>query len=108
MDEPYELVSNGEPTGLVELAIDWTLTETPYLGRSGTLPSPELLFQVYREEFDAAYEQGTLLVLTLHPQVIGHRAPLGRLNQLVTYMISKPGVWFATGEQIARYLKTAR
>src|SRR5580704_12477116 len=33
MDEPYEVVSNGEPTGIVELAIDWTLTETPYLGR---------------------------------------------------------------------------
>jgi len=108
MDEPYELVSNGEPTGLVELAIDWTLTETPYLGRSGTLPSPELLFQIYREEFDAAYEQGTMLVLTLHPQVIGHRAPLGRLRQLVTYMKSKPGVWFATGEQIARYVNPAR
>ncbi len=49
MDEPYELVSNGEPTGIVELAIDWTLTETPYLGRGGTMPSPELLFQLYKE-----------------------------------------------------------
>jgi hypothetical protein len=28
MDEPYEIVSNGQPTGLVELSIDWTLTET--------------------------------------------------------------------------------
>ena len=23
MDEPYEIVSNGQPTGMVELAIDW-------------------------------------------------------------------------------------
>ncbi|MGD0299323.1 MAG: polysaccharide deacetylase family protein [Bryobacteraceae bacterium] len=43
MDEPYELVSNGQPTGLIELAIDWTLTETPYLGRGGRMASPELL-----------------------------------------------------------------
>lgn len=108
MDEPYELVSNGEPTGIVELAIDWTLTETPYLGRGGTMPSPELLFQLYKEEFDGAYEQGTMFVLTLHPHVSGHRAPLHRLDQLITYMKSKPGVWFATTEQIARYVKQTR
>jgi peptidoglycan/xylan/chitin deacetylase (PgdA/CDA1 family) len=46
MDEPYELMSNGQSTGIVELAIDWTLTEAPYLGRGGTMPSPELLYQL--------------------------------------------------------------
>jgi peptidoglycan/xylan/chitin deacetylase (PgdA/CDA1 family) len=107
MDEPYEIVSNGEDTGMVELGIDWTLTETPYLGRGGTMPSPELLFHLYQEEFDAAYEQGTMLVLTLHPHVTGHRAPMKHLEQFVAYMKSKPGVWFATGEQIARYVKSA-
>jgi peptidoglycan/xylan/chitin deacetylase (PgdA/CDA1 family) len=105
MDEPYELVSNGEPTGMVELAIDWTLTETPYLGRGGTMPLPEHLFQLYREEFDGAYQEGTLFVLTLHPQVIGHRSPMHHLDQLIAYMKSKPGVWFATAEEIARYVK---
>lgn len=104
MDEPYEIMSNGQLTGLVELSIDWTLTETPYLGRGGTLPSPEQLFQLYREEFDGAYENGTLFVLTLHPHVTGHRAPMRHLDRLVAYMKSKPGVWFATGEQIARYV----
>jgi peptidoglycan/xylan/chitin deacetylase (PgdA/CDA1 family) len=107
MDEPYEVMSNGEATGLVELAIDWTLTETPYLGRGGTLPSPDKLFQLYKEEFDGAYEDGTLFVLTLHPHVTGHHAPMRYLDELIQYMKSKPGVWFATGEQIARYVKTA-
>jgi peptidoglycan/xylan/chitin deacetylase (PgdA/CDA1 family) len=105
MDEPYELMSNGQLTGLVELSIDWTLTETPYLGRGGTMPSSEQLFQLYREEFDGAYELGTMFVLTLHPHVTGHRAPMRHLDQLVAYMKSKPGVWFATCEQIARYVK---
>src|SRR5438876_3583 len=107
MDEPYEVMSNGEPTGLVELAIDWTLTETPYLGRGGTLPSPDKLFQLYREEFDGAYEDGTVFVLTLHPHVTGHHAPTRYLDGLIRYMKSKPGVWFATGEPIARYLESA-
>ncbi|HLJ89819.1 MAG TPA: polysaccharide deacetylase [Candidatus Angelobacter sp.] len=108
MDEPYELMSNGESTGMAELAIDWTLTETPYLGRGGTMPSPEHLFQLYKEEFDGAYQEGTLFVLTLHPQFIGHRAPMYHLEQFIAYMKSKPGVWFATGEQIAQYVKTTQ
>lgn len=105
MDEPYEIVSNGEPTGLVEVGIDWTLTETPYLGRGGTLPSPEELFKLFRDEFDGAYAEGTMFVLTLHPHVAGHRAPMKQLAALVRYMKSKPGVWFATTEQVARYVK---
>jgi peptidoglycan/xylan/chitin deacetylase (PgdA/CDA1 family) len=107
MDEPYELISNGENTGMVELSIDWTLTETPYLGRGGTMPFPEHLFQLYSEEFDGAYQEGTTFVLTLHPQVVGHRAPIHYLDRLITYMKSKPGVWFATAEEIARYVKNS-
>ena len=101
-------MSNGKATGITELAIDWTLTETPYLGRDGHMPSPELLYQLYREEFDGAYEEGTMFVLTLHPYLSGHRAPMQHLNQFVAYMKSKPDVWFATAEQIARYVKDPR
>ncbi len=108
MDEPYEIVSNGQPTGMVELAIDWTLTETPYLGRGGTMPSPELLYGLYKDEFDGAYEERTMFVLTLHPHVTGHRAPIRHLDQFIAYMKSKPGVWFATCEQVARYVKSAQ
>jgi len=105
MDEPYEIVSNGQPTGMVELSIDWTLTETPYLGRGGTMPSPELLYGLYKDEFDGAYAEHTMFVLTLHPHVSGHRAPIRHLDQFIGYMKSKSGVWFATCEQIARYVK---
>jgi peptidoglycan-N-acetylglucosamine deacetylase len=108
LDEPYEIVSRGKNTGIVELAIDWTLTETPYLGQNGHMPSPELLYQLYKDEFDGAYEEGTLFVLTLHPYLSGHRAPMRHLDRFVAYMKSKPGVWFATGAQVASYLKDAR
>ena len=107
LDEPYEIVARGKNTGIVELAIDWTLTETPYLGQNGRMPSPALLFELYKEEFDGAYKEGTLFVLTLHPYMSGHRAPMQHLDALVAYMKSKPGVWFATGEQITKYLKAA-
>jgi len=107
LDEPYEIRSRGEETGLVELAIDWTLTETPYLGQNGHMPSPELLYQLYKGEFDGAYKEGTTFILTLHPYLSGHRAPMEKLNSFVGYMKSKPGVWFATCAQVAQYVKGA-
>jgi peptidoglycan-N-acetylglucosamine deacetylase len=107
MDEPYVIMSRGKDTGIVELAIDWTLTETPYLGQNGHMPSPELLYKLYKDEFDGAYKEGTMFILTLHPYLSGHRAPMQHLDQFVAYMKSKPGVWFATCEQAALYLKDA-
>jgi peptidoglycan/xylan/chitin deacetylase (PgdA/CDA1 family) len=106
MDEPYEIVSRGQATGIVELAIDWTLTETPYLGQNGHMPSPELLYKLYRDEFDGAYQERTMFVLTLHPYLSGHRAPMKHLEEFVAYMKSKPGVWFATCQQIAQYVRS--
>ncbi len=103
-DEPYELVSGGEPTGLVELPVDWGLDDAPFFGRTGALPAPEIVFRAYQDEFDRAYNEGTMFLLTMHPQVIGRRAAFVHLEKFVAYMKSKPGVWFATTEQIARYL----
>jgi len=105
MDQPYELVANGQPSGLIELPVEWILDDAPYFGRTGALPSPELIFRVYRDEFDVAYQEGTTLMLTMHPHVSGHRSRATHLDQLITYMKTKPGVWFATAEQVAAYVK---
>jgi peptidoglycan-N-acetylglucosamine deacetylase len=102
---PYEIFAKGQDTGVVELPIDWTLTETVYLGAQGHMPSPDLLFQLYKQEFDGAYKEGTTFILTMHPYLGGHRAPMQHLDDLLTYMQSKPGVWFTTGEQLADYAK---
>jgi peptidoglycan-N-acetylglucosamine deacetylase len=107
MDEPYELVENGQPTGLIELPIEWILDDFPYYSgnASGSLPSPEAVFQIYKDEFDLAYQERTMLLLTTHPHVSGHRSRVMQLEKLITYMKSKPGVWFATVEQIANAVK---
>jgi peptidoglycan/xylan/chitin deacetylase (PgdA/CDA1 family) len=105
-DDAYEILMEGKPTGMVELPIEWILDDFPYFGGpSGTLPSPELVMQIYQAEFDAAYDEGGLLVLTMHPHVIGHRSRAAALDKLIAHMKSKPGVWFATHEQVARYVR---
>jgi peptidoglycan/xylan/chitin deacetylase (PgdA/CDA1 family) len=109
MDEPYELVLDGQPSGLVELPISRILDDQPALSapRFGpsTLPSPELVFETFRDDFDAAYREGTMFLLTLHPHLVGMRSRIGYFDDLIAYITSKPNVWFATGSQIARYLK---
>lgn len=109
MDQPYELVANGKPTGLIELPIEWILDDFPYYSgnASGSLPAPESVYRIYEDEFDSAYEERTMMVLTTHPHVSGHRSRVAQLEKLIVYMKSKPGVWFATLEQIAGFVKTA-
>jgi len=109
MDEPYELLLAGQASGLIELPISRILDDQPALSapRFGpsTLPSPELVFETFRDDFDAAYREGTMFLLTLHPHIVGMRSRIGYLDDLIAYIRSKPNVWFATGTQIARYLK---
>ncbi len=105
---PYQILAAGRNTGVVELPIDWTLTDSPYLGPQGHMPSSDLLFATYRQEFDGAYKEGTTFILTLHPYASGHRAPMQHLDELITYMQSKPGVWFTTADELIEYVKQSR
>ena len=109
-DVPYELLSSGEPTGVVELPVEWILDDYPYFGMNrfaDTRPytPPSGVYEIWTAEFDVAYEEGGLFLLTMHPQIIGHRSRIAMLERLIQYMQGKPGVWFATHEQVARHAK---
>jgi peptidoglycan/xylan/chitin deacetylase (PgdA/CDA1 family) len=108
-DDAYEINMDGQPSGVIELPIERIVDDAPYYGAaSGSLPSPELVEKIWEAEFDTAYDEGGLYVLTMHPHISGHRSRVAWLDRLITHMKSKPGVWFATEEQIAHYLKEQR
>jgi peptidoglycan/xylan/chitin deacetylase (PgdA/CDA1 family) len=108
-DDAYEILLQGRRSGIVELPNNVYRSDYRFLTSArtgpGLLPSPELIFETFRDDFDVAYQEGTLFVLTLHPHVVGMRSRIIYLEQLVHYMTRKPGVWFATAEQVARYVK---
>lgn len=109
-DRPYEVMIEGGATGVVELPVEWIMDDFPYFGmdRQTTLrpyTTPDEVFTIWKAEFDKAYEEGTMFILTMHPHVIGHRSRVAMLERLVRYMRSRPGVWFATHEEIARFVK---
>ena len=105
-DRPYELLQHGEPTGIVELPVEWILDDAPLMNPRGTsYTPPRELLQVYIDEFDKAYEEGTMFLLTTHPHIIGHRSRMVILEELIEHIKARGDVWFATHEQVARYVK---
>ena len=106
-DDAYELLLDGKPTGIVELPIERILDDSPYFGSNadGSNPSVGDVYEVFQSEFDVAYEEGGLYLLTMHPHMMGHRSRAAMFERLIQYMKKKPGVWFATHEQIAAHVK---
>ena len=105
-DRPYELVQNGEPTGMVELPVEWILDDAPLFNpRGNSYMNPRDVMQVWIDEFDKAWEEGTMFLLTMHPHVIGHRSRIVALEGLIEHMKTKEGVWFGTHEEAARWVR---
>jgi peptidoglycan/xylan/chitin deacetylase (PgdA/CDA1 family) len=105
-DRPYEINVNGKPTGLVELPVEWMLDDASIVDFSSDHHSPPReALRVFVDEFDRAYEEGTMFLLTMHPRVIGHRSRILILEQLIYHIESKGDVWFATHQQAAEYVK---
>lgn len=69
--------------------------------------SPDDLYAVLKAEFDKAYEEHGLFQVTMHPRISGHRSRAAMLDRLIMYIEAHKGVWFATHEQVARYVQSA-
>lgn len=109
-DDPYELTDNGEASGIVELPPEWIRDDAVYFNMvrfSGLRPytPPSAVEEIFRAEFDGAWEERGLFVLTMHPHVTGHRSRMPVLGRLIAHMKAKGGCWFATHEQVARWCK---
>ncbi|MGK3205065.1 polysaccharide deacetylase family protein [Amycolatopsis sp. MEPSY49] len=108
-DDCYEIVANGEPTGIVELPVEWIRDDMPYFmmerfGAQRPYTPPRGVLSIWRDEFDLARAEGGVFQLTLHPHVIGHRSRVTILTELLEHIASHEGVWFATHAQIADHV----
>ena len=107
-DEPYELLEDGEPTGVVELPVEWIKDDAPYLAMdrmTGLRPytPPQDVLEIFKWEFDGAHREAGLFLLTMHPHIIGHRSRIRILEELIDYIRGFDDVWFATHAELARY-----
>lgn len=106
----YELLMDGEPSGVVELPVEWIRDDAAYLvmDRWGGLRpqiAPADILGIFMREFDAAYAEGGIFQLTMHPDIIGHRSRIWLLEELIRHIRSHPGIWFATHADVVRHAK---
>ena len=106
----YELLLDGQPSGVVELPVEWIRDDAVYFNMNrftGLRPytPPADVFDIFRREFDAAYQEGGLFQLTMHPHISGYRSRIWILDELIRHIRSHPGVWFATHADVVRHAK---
>jgi peptidoglycan/xylan/chitin deacetylase (PgdA/CDA1 family) len=109
-DEPYEILADGEATGLVEIPVEWIRDDAVYfpMDRYTALrpyTPPRGVLTIWRDEFDRAYAEAGTFQLTMHPHIIGHRSRMAILEELVDYIAGHHGVWWATHADIATYVR---
>ncbi|MFV1876148.1 polysaccharide deacetylase family protein [Nioella sp.] len=108
-DSCYELLSDGTPTGLVEIPVDWVRDDAVYLLFNRNPPTrpwtpPEAVLDIFKREFDAAFDEGGMCQLTFHPFVIGYRSRIWILDQLIAHARSRGAVWFPTHAELAAWV----
>lgn len=112
-EDCYELFLDGEASGVIEVPVEWLRDDAVYLSfarNPATRPytAPAQVLEIFRREFDMAYEEGGLFQLVMHPFVIGYRSRIWILEALLEHIRSRPGVWFATHADVARQVKAER
>jgi peptidoglycan/xylan/chitin deacetylase (PgdA/CDA1 family) len=99
-DHPY-IFAPSNSTRLVELPGVYALDDAPVYSARHTHAR---LMKIWREEFDALYDAGCLVPLTLHlrgDMGSTRAARIAALDGLFSHIASRPGVRFMTGAELA-------
>ncbi|MBR1125932.1 polysaccharide deacetylase [Bradyrhizobium lablabi] len=109
-EDCYELMLEGEPSGVIELPVEWVRDDAVYfmMNRFQSLrpyTPPTDVFDIFRRELDAAWEDGGIYQLTMHPHISGYRSRIWILEELIRHAKAKGDVWFATHAQVAEWAR---
>ena len=90
---------------MIELPVEWVRDDAVYfmMHRFQSLrpyTPPAGVLDIFRRELDAAYDEGGIFQLTMHPHVIGYRSRIWILEEIIRHARAKAGVWFATHAQV--------
>lgn len=109
-DVPY-LLSNGRDR-IVELPCAMAMDDWPHYmhsfdfpGTTNQISSPARAFEVFRAEFDAAWEYGGMWIAVWHPFISGRLARARAMADLIQEMHERGGVWFAPLEAIHDHVR---
>jgi peptidoglycan/xylan/chitin deacetylase (PgdA/CDA1 family) len=110
-EEPYEILADGTPTGIVEIPCEWIRDDAPYFSMNrfgGIRPhtAPRDVEQIWKDEFDMAYAGGRSL--RTDPAPAHQRAPVTHLavERVIQHALGNPDVWVGTHAELAAFLHT--
>jgi peptidoglycan/xylan/chitin deacetylase (PgdA/CDA1 family) len=82
----------------VELPFRWVLDDAPFFQYSIVLPgrtlqAPSAVLEAWKSEFDMLYAEGRMMMVGMHPQIIGQPSRLKVLEGLIEHALAHAGVW---------------
>ncbi|SSW66113.1 polysaccharide deacetylase family protein [Achromobacter agilis] len=97
-DSPYLLEIGGRSTDIVELPFRWVLDDAPFFQYSIVLPgrtmqSPSAVLEAWKREFDLLYAEDRMMMLGMHPEIIGQPSRLYVLDEMIRYAKAHERVW---------------
>jgi peptidoglycan/xylan/chitin deacetylase (PgdA/CDA1 family) len=101
-DQPLPLrVRSGR---LISLPYAIEMNDAPFLGSAF---EAEQFAEAVKRQFDTLWvegeAQGRVMCISLHPALIGQPQRIRYLDELLAYVLSRPGVWQATADEIAEH-----
>jgi len=104
-DSPYLLEIGGRTTDIVELPFRWVLDDAPFFQYSIVLPgrtlqAPSAVLEAWKLEFDVLYAEKRMMMVGMHPQLIGQPSRLKVLEGLIEHALTHGDVWIGRCDEI--------
>lgn len=110
-DIPYIIKSRIDGRSLIEMPAHWGLDDWPQWVQSFDLNymmpvrAPRQGFEIYKQEFEAAYAYGGLWIPVVHPFATGRLARWHVFAEFLEKLVAQGDVWFAPLEEIAAHVR---
>ncbi len=110
-EDCYELLLDGEPTGIVELPVEWIRDDAVYF-KHAPLPvaAPATRRRATCSTSSGASStrptrKAASVQLTMHPHIIGYRSRIFIVEEIIRHAKAKGDVWFATHREVVAWAK---
>jgi peptidoglycan/xylan/chitin deacetylase (PgdA/CDA1 family) len=111
-DSPYIHTVDGKKTKIVELPFRWVLDDAPFFQYSIVLPgrtmqAPSALLEAWKLEFDMLYAEKRMMMIGMHPQLIGQPSRLRALEGLIEHALGHSDVWIGRCDEVVDDMRAA-
>jgi peptidoglycan/xylan/chitin deacetylase (PgdA/CDA1 family) len=118
---PCEILLNEKKTGIISIPINSEMDDYMQVSYSpsydGTrvnwiwspirhYTAPELTLNIWKNEFDACYDEGLFLSTLCHPEISGKASHARVLEKFIQYVKERPKVWIAPTKEVAIWTKS--